>query len=99
MDDKTPAQIEAEETETVDVEWEGITFTIPASLDELDLDALAAFEAGKSAIAIRAVLGETSYARMRREFQQSHGRAVKVKDMLGLLDKIAVTYGFKSAGE
>ena len=48
MSDKTPAQIEAEGDETVTVDWDGVPVTVPASAEDLDLDAIEAFETGKA---------------------------------------------------
>lgn len=93
-----PVQNEAEGETTIDVEWEGINFQIPV-VDELDIDALSAFETGRSATAAKGVLGDTTYLRVRREFEKNHGRTPKVKDLRGLMDVIAVAYGFKSLGE
>lgn len=93
------AQNEAEGVENVDLDWEGITITIPVSVDEWDIDTLEAFETGKAATGIRALIGSARYDAVKAEFAKAHGRKFKVKDAASLMDAVAVACGFKSAGD
>lgn len=96
---KPAAQLEAEGSETVDIEYEGITFTIAASMDDWDLDTLEAFETGKGVAMIRGVLGVEGLAETRKTFAKAHGRKMRVKDLRELGDVIAQAMGLESAGE
>lgn len=57
---KSAAQVEAEDPagSTVTVEWDGHTYEVPGSLDDVDLDAIEAYADGNAMLFIRAVLGE-----------------------------------------
>lgn len=95
---KSPAQIEAEGDPTTTFEWEGISLTIPSTLDELDVEVLDAFEAGKVMAIVKALLGD-SYQKLRDEFAAKHGRGMKVKDLNSLFELIGKTYGLTQLGE
>jgi len=64
---KPAAQREAEEPTEVTVEWRGQSFTIPASLDDCDLDTLEAFENGKAVAAVRGILGDRAFSSFKRK--------------------------------
>jgi murein endopeptidase len=97
--DKTPAQLEAEGVETIDVEWEGMTLPVPADAQGWDLDALEAFENGKAIGLIRALFTSETYEQMKVTFRRNHGRPPKLKDLDGLMEAIAKSAGFESPGE
>lgn len=90
-DDMNPAQLEAEDAETATIEWRGETFVLPATVDDWPIDALEAFEAGRAAAAVRALLDEDQYARMKR-------LGGKVRDFNEFGELIARLFGFDSAG-
>lgn len=96
--DETPAQAEAEEGGTTEIAWDGFTVEMPSSLNDIDLDALVALETGRSALALKSILGP-AYSKLQADYKAKHGRGLKVGDLNSLLDVIAVHYGFKSAGE
>ena len=91
-DNKTPAQNEAEATETVIIEWRGRSFTIPATLDDCSVDTLEAFEDGKAVSAVRGILGDKVFASLKREHKPT------VRDFKELADIVAKAMGM-SAGE
>lgn len=96
----TPAQAEVDETiDTQTVEWMDITITLPASVQDWDLDALIAFERGQATLAVVGMFGPDAYAEMQAAFRAKHGRAVKVRDLESLMDVVAKIYGFETAGE
>lgn len=99
MTDTSPAQREAEGDPTTTVDWDGVTVAIPASPDDMDLDALEAFEGGKAVAALRAMIGSKGYDQLRRDYESTNGRKPKVSDLGRLMDGIAGAYGFESKGE
>lgn len=94
-----PTRVEVEKPETIEVEWEGLTLTLPATAEDWSVDALEAFENGKAVAAIRGVFGTGAYDKLRTDFEKTHGRDLKVRDLSGLLDVIAREYGFAGSGE
>jgi len=90
---KSAAQAEAEGDETLDVEWQGYTFTIPAQIDEWSGDALEAFEGGKAITAVRELVGSSRLDAVKREYRKQHGRAMRVKDYGEIVDAVAKRYG------
>ena len=59
---KSAAQTEAEGIETIDVEWRGLSFTVPADADDYPLEAVMAFERGENFAALEMILGPKSWA-------------------------------------
>lgn len=99
MTDKTPAQVEAEGTDdTITLTWDGLEIDIPASAEDLDLDALEALENGKAITFMRHLVGSTRYDQVRRQWQKDHGRKPKPRDMTPFMEEVAKTYGFDTAG-
>lgn len=98
MSDKTPAQVEAEGDDTVTVDWDGVPVTVPASAEDLDLDAIEAFETGKAVTALRAMVGSKEYDRLRADYAKANGHRPKVADLGNLMTEIAKAYGFDTAG-
>jgi hypothetical protein len=93
----TPTQAEAEGTPIV-VDWEGVELTVPASVQDWDLDTLEAFEQGRAITAIKSLLGDDGYKQATDAFQAKHGRKVKVRDVEGLMSTVAGAYGFGDTG-
>lgn len=81
------------------LDWQGVTVTVPAELDDLDPDSIEAFENGKAITAIRSIFGSDEYDRARSEFQKLHGRRPAMRDLGSLSDAVAAHFGFESAGE
>lgn len=54
---KKAAQNEVEQVETVEFEWDGFTYTVPASLDLIDIDTLEQLVDGNALTVVRALLG------------------------------------------
>lgn len=97
MTDKTPAQLEAEGAETITVDWNGIPVTVPATVDQLDLDAIEALEAGKAVTAIRAIVGSRAFDKLKADYAKQHGRP-KVSDLEAMVEALAKAYGFDTSG-
>lgn len=87
----TPVQNEAENVETVQISHGTLTFTIPTDVGDWDVDALEAFEDGKAAAAVRAVLGPKQWA----EFKKTKP---KTRDLAAVSDAIAAAMGFETSG-
>lgn len=99
MTDPIPAvQAEAQNVSTIDVDWDGVSVTLPAKPDDWELDTLEAFEQGKAATAVRGVLGK-SYNRVITDYKARHGRPPKVSDLESFMQTFAKAYGFEDAGE
>lgn len=77
------------------VHHNGERYRLPDSADDWDVDALEAFETGKVVSAVKGVLGEAAW----RKIRASHDGTLKVKDLEPLANQIARAYGFTSAGE
>lgn len=95
----TVIEAEARGDDTVEIEWEGLSLTIPASIEDWDLEVMEAFESGQLTVALRGLLGERGYAGIKAAFRDRHGRGIKVGDVRSLGDVIADTYGFDGPGE
>ena len=94
----TPAQAEAEGLATVDIDWDGVTVTIPASAEDIDLDVIEAFEAGKAVTAVRALVGAKQYDAARKAYEKQNGRRPRVGDLNSLMEQVAQTFGFDNLG-
>lgn len=93
QDHKKPAaQIEAEGAPTIDITWQGHTFTIDADTDNWLVEVTQAYEDGKGASMIRGVLGPKQYA----EFMATRPRNKQLNE---LGEIIAKALGLTSAGE
>lgn len=86
-----PTQIEATNAESVDVDYEGNTYTFPASLDEADGDVIDAIDEQKMSRALRGLLGD--------QWSTFKATKPKVKDYGGLFDAYAKRIGLSSSGE
>lgn len=60
------AKKEAEGVTEAEFEWDGNTYTVPASLDLLDLDALEAVVDGNAIAGLRALLGPAQWALLKK---------------------------------
>ena len=98
MPDTTPAQREAENTATVEVDWDGVPVTLPGSPDDMDLDVLEAFEGGKAVAALRGLVGDRGYDELRNAYAKKNGHKPKVGDLGRLMENIAAAYGFETQG-
>jgi len=92
----TPAEDETTGA-PITFEWLDVTVALPP-LDDVDLDVLIQLETGRSAAAVRGIVG-AGWAKLQADFERVHGRRPKVADLPSLLDAIGLAYGFKSAGE
>ena len=76
------------------VHCRGERFRLP-ELTDVDIDVLSAFEQGKVVTAVQGILGEQAVTRLRA----LHGGTLRVADLEPILDQVAKSYGFTSAGE
>ena len=88
---KPAAQIEAEGIETTDVEWNGLTLTVPSDSDDWPVESVLAFEEGKVVSGLRAGLGAVQWAAVMKT------KPLK-RDLSSLFDSLAETLGFERAG-
>ena len=89
---KPAAQIEAEGGGTIDIEWRDHTFTVPADLETVSVKTVLAFEEGRSATAIRGLLGAAQWT----EFMKTNPATTDLRD---LFDAIGPAMGLGRAGE
>lgn len=92
QDHKSPAQRDAEGAEVVEIEHNGVTYTIPADADDWTVETTLAFEEGKAMSGIRGVLGPKQWA----TYLKSKPVNADARD---LFDKIAEAVGMETAGE
>lgn len=91
VSDPTPAQIEAEGAETVQVEHNGESYTFPALVDELDGDAYDAFEDQRYSRGLRVVLSDEDWDRFK-------ATKPKLKEYRALVNAWMAAVGVTSAG-
>ena len=65
MTKASAAQNEAQGVKTVEVEWDGHKYTVPASLDLIDLDVLEQFIDGNVLTFVREMLGPEQWAALK----------------------------------
>lgn len=85
--------------EDIQFDYDGHTFTLPASTDDWPLDAVEALENGRAVTALKALIGQAQYAAWSRHVQRKTGAAPKARHAGELLEAIANEYGFVGAGE
>lgn len=95
----SPAAREVTGVETATVDWDGVKVTVPATGDDLDPDAIEAFEQGKAVSAIRSVLGSDHYDAIRSDWGRLHGRRPVLSDIARLVEAVVQVWGFESKGE
>lgn len=88
---KSAAQVEAEGVQTIDVEWRGHTFTVPADADDWTVEAMMAFEEGLNAHGLKAILEPAAWA----ELMATKPRK---RDLMDLFDAMAKALGMDSSG-
>lgn len=88
---KTAAQREAEGDETTEIEWGGLSLTIPASMEDASAVVALSFEEGKIASALRALVGPEQWAEVMKT-------KPKMRDLGVLFDTVAAEMGLESAG-
>lgn len=90
---KTAVQAEADGDPTVDVEWEGLTFTVPASVDDWPIAALDHYEMDRGLAFLRELLGAKQFA------QFTAGGNRKARDANSLAAAIQKKAGYGEPGE
>lgn len=89
---KQAVQIEAEQFETVEVEYAGSTYTFPASLDEASGDVLDAIDAEKISHALKGLLEGGEWERFKKT-------KPRVRDYADLFSAYAQIIGLETVGE
>jgi hypothetical protein len=74
------------------VHFKGKRFKLPGDPGDWDLESLEAFEAGQAATACKGILGQASWAEIKR-------LGAKTRDLEGIVQQIAKAYGFSAVGE
>lgn len=91
MTDPTAPQVEASDADTITIEFQGISFVLPATPDKWAFTTLELFESGKNVAATEAILGAEQYA----AFKATNPT---VGDFNELMNELAKRYGFESSG-
>lgn len=86
---KSPQQREAEGIETVEVEFDGETYEIPADPIDWEIDVTEAFETGRMITACRGLLGPEQFAVLSR-------KGYRNRDFRRLFKLLAEAGGFES---
>lgn len=89
---KTAAQLEAEGVETTTITWRELELTIPASMEGADAEVALAFEEGKVASALRALLGPAQWVDVMKT-------KPKLRDLGVMFDAVAAEMGMETAGK
>ena len=98
MTDKTPAQIEADGDETIELEWLGHTVSIPASTDDWDINVTRAFAKGDAIGVLEMLLGRAQFATIEAAHRKAHGGKFRNSDLTPLTERMAEVYGFENMG-
>jgi hypothetical protein len=98
MSDSTPAEREATQDETIEVEWLGQTVHLPATPEDWDINVTRAFAKGDLITAIEELVGAAAFRRIEKAHRAKHGGKFRNADLKPLGDKIAETYGFENQG-
>lgn len=61
---KSAAQREAEGVETTDIEWQGLTLTLPTDSDDWSVESVLLFEKGQNANGLMEILGPVQWAKV-----------------------------------
>lgn len=92
MSDATPAEAEASDIQTMDVDYEGTTYKVPASPEDWDIEVQRLFQADRRVDAYEALLGETQFAAFYKKHRTN-------RHLNAFAEVLSIRYGFKSAGE
>lgn len=65
MTEPTPAELEATNTDTIEVTWREHIFRLPADIDSMPVDVLDAMENSKAYQACQIILGPKQWARFK----------------------------------
>jgi hypothetical protein len=98
MTEPTPAQAEATRDEST-ITFEGVELTFITDPNKWPLDAIEAFENGKSIALMRAMFGSRTYEKVKGNFERRTGRSMTLEDLVEVLERIAKEAGFNDAGE
>ncbi len=74
------------------IEWRGLSLTFTDDAQDWSLEALEAFEEGKSVVALRELLGTKQWAEVK-------AKRPKGRDLGELMDTVAEAAGFTDSGE
>ncbi len=91
--DRRPAAQAEVEGGTADLVWRDMTFTVPADVEDLPMEFIAATENGRASEMIRLCIGAKEFGRL--SAAKPHPT---VRDMRQIGDQISSLYGFDDAG-
>lgn len=93
------AEVEAAGYKTITVSYAGEDWTIPASLDDADVDVIEAFEEEKVVGILRGLLGPAQWKMLKRAARRDrHPQPFRAEELTPLVEQIAKIYGFDTAG-
>lgn len=91
------AEAEARGIDRATITWQGFEFSVPASVEDWDPDVLEAFEKNQAITAVKALLGDSTYAKLRKHAQKN-GLAFNVRTIGEVMGLVAEAMGFGDAG-
>lgn len=97
MSDPTPAEVEATGA-TVEVEWLGQTISLPAEMDDWDINVTRAFRDKDVIGVVEQLVGPERFAQIEKVHRAAHNGRMTNRDLEPLGDEIARVYGFDTAG-
>lgn len=95
---KSAAQVEADGDTEVELEWEGHTYKIPASFEDLDIDVIRAFEKRHAIAVVEGVFGSEQFALLERRTRAKNGGKFPSRLLAPLSDAIAKLQGLDNSG-
>lgn len=78
------ARNEAEGVATVEVEWDGFTYTVPASLDRVDIDVLEQLVDGNALTLVRALFGPAQWDLLKQRTRGKDHRFAELREAIDL---------------
>lgn len=98
-DTPDPVEIEAGPDTTITITFDGESYEIPASVGDVDVDAIAAVERGQTMVFVEALLGDRQWGLLKARYRAGHGGKFPLSATNPLGEQMAEVYGFKSLGE
>lgn len=97
-DQPSAAEAEATGAETVTVTFDGADYEIPASVDDVDIEVVRAFERNHTMAIVENVLGPRQWRELERSYRKAHGGKFPARALVPLAEQIAQAWGFDSTG-
>lgn len=93
-----PAEAEATGTATATVTFEGEEYQVPASIEDVDIEVIRAFERNAGMAIVEGILGPKQWARLERAYRKAHDGAFPQRALEPLVVQIADVFGFDKPG-